>query len=205
MPLRLPESARTPKGFHPQISADTPNPLTREKSLTLDIFFHEELPVRWLPEVYAERYGGSTQGFVDGLTTMSSWRHFPLKSFVHALLTYCESERGRKQLAFLSSYSAFQVVSDHLAVNAGSCSGDQLKDNLYPSTDMRDRSQSPCRRNADNGQERPTQKRARVEPFKPRPYSSLTDGENNNGIGTFYSFALDFAKTSKCCYALIIF
>ncbi|KAF9372285.1 hypothetical protein BGX21_004839, partial [Mortierella sp. AD011] len=65
---------------------------------------------------------------------MSSWRHFPLKSSTHALLQYCESDHGKKQLALLASFFDFQVVSDHLAINAGSCSAEQLKDNLHPST-----------------------------------------------------------------------
>lgn len=136
----------------------------------LDIFFHEEPPVRWLPEVYAERYGGSTKGFIDGLRTMSSWRHFPLKSSTHALLTYCESERGRKQLALLNSHSAFQVVSDHLAVNAGSCSADQLKDDLYPSTNIRNSSRNLGSNKADGDQETPPPKKARVEQVEPQLY-----------------------------------
>jgi len=57
---------------------------------------------------------------------------------MHAALVTCQlastSDRGKKQLASLSSYSLFQVVSDHLAVNAGSCSGHQLKENLDPLT-----------------------------------------------------------------------
>src|SRR5690349_8245804 len=131
MPLCIPDSACTPEGFRPKIDADAPNPLTREKSLVLDSFFHEEPPVRWLPEVYAERYGGATEGFVDGLRVMSAWRHFPLKTSTHVLLKYCESDRGKKQLALLNSFSGFQVVSDHLAINAGLCSAEQIKDNLY--------------------------------------------------------------------------
>ncbi|KAF9578190.1 hypothetical protein BGW38_006145 [Lunasporangiospora selenospora] len=43
------------------------------------------------------------------------------------MLEYCESPRGKEQLAFLESFTAFQVVSDHLAVNAGSYSANQLK------------------------------------------------------------------------------
>ncbi|GJJ79236.1 hypothetical protein EMPS_11640 [Entomortierella parvispora] len=176
MPLRLPESARTPKGLWPRMADDTPNPLSREKALTLDVFFHEELPIRWLPEFYAERYGGSTQGFVDGLITMSSWRHFPLKSFVHDLLTYCESDRGKEQLGLLSSYSRFQVVSDHLAVNAGSCSGDQLKENMYP---FNEDGSKGLYGQKDNGQEDRRQKKARVESSKHQPHPFLSKKENN--------------------------
>ncbi|KAG0275245.1 hypothetical protein BGZ95_009031 [Linnemannia exigua] len=183
MPLLLPESACTPTGFRPKIATNTPNPLTREKSLVLDTFFHEEPPVRWLPEIYAERYGGTTQGFVDGLRIMSAWRHFPLKSSTHVLLKYCESDRGRKQLALLNSFSAFQVVSDHLAINAASCSSDQLKDNIYPSTDVRNDSESHGSCKADvrgDVQETRPQKKTRVMPAEPQ--SRLPDGDDITGL-----------------------
>lgn len=147
MPLHIPDAACTPEGFRPKMDPDTPHPLTREKSLLLDRFFHKEHPVRWLPEVYAEQYGGATKGFVDGLRVMSAWRHFPLKTSAHVLLEYCESERGKKQLALLKSFSAFQVVSDHLAINAGSCSADQMKDNMYPPTDVKNDSNNLFREN----------------------------------------------------------
>ncbi|KAF8925214.1 hypothetical protein BGZ58_001004 [Dissophora ornata] len=136
MSFRIPDSACTPKGHQPITDADTPNPLTQEKS-SLDRFFHIENPVRWLPEVYAADHGGDTRGFVDGLRIMSVWNRFPLKSSAHALLQYCESDYGRKQLALLASVFAFQVVSDHLAINAGSCSADRLKDNMSESTGSR--------------------------------------------------------------------
>ncbi|KAG0059944.1 hypothetical protein BGZ90_004269, partial [Linnemannia elongata] len=119
---------------------------------------------RWLPEVYAERYGGATEGFVDGLRIMSAWRHFPLKTFTHVLLKYCESDRGKKQLALLNSFSGFQVVSDHLAINAGLCSAEQIKDTLYPSTDVKNDNGSYGSRKADidfDGRETPPQKKAR--------------------------------------------
>ena len=95
---------------------------------------------------------------------------------------YCESDRGRKQLALLDSLSAFQVVSGHPAVNAGSCSADQLKDNLNPLTDVANDSRSPGCYEADEDQETPHQKKARLEQFKPRSY--LSPKENNNAIGT---------------------
>jgi hypothetical protein len=78
---------------------------------------------------------------------MSTWRHFPLKIFTHVLLKYCESDRGKKQLALLNSFSGFQVVSDHLEINADSA--EQIKDNLYPPTDVKNDNGSCGSRKAD--------------------------------------------------------
>ena len=152
-----------------------------------DIIFHEEPPVRWLPGVYAERYGVATKGFVDGLGVMSSWTHFLLKSSTHVLLKYCESDRRKKQLALLDSFSAFRVVSfvsDHLTVNAGSCSAGQLKDSLYPLTYLKNNNGSPGNHEANEDQETP-QKKARVEQVGPRPYLSSTTEDNGNVTGMF--------------------
>ncbi|KAF9345272.1 hypothetical protein BGX34_004892, partial [Mortierella sp. NVP85] len=149
MPLRLPDSACTPKGQQPIEDPNTPNPLNRDKSSKLDSFFHDETPIRWLPEIYAADNGGDTKGFIEGLRIMSGWRHFPLKSSTNALLQYCESDHGKKQLALLASFYAFRVVSDHLAVNAGSCSADSLKDNLQP-LDVNSGGGSPSIRKADS-------------------------------------------------------
>ncbi|KAG0012135.1 hypothetical protein BGZ80_000184 [Entomortierella chlamydospora] len=138
MPFCLPETACTPEGYRPRFDIGSANPLNREKSLDLDIFFVETHPSQWLPEVYAEHYGGSTEGFVKSLRIMGSWRHFPHGTFVRNLLQYCESERGKNQLALLSTLSAFQVKSDDLAANAGSRSADGLKEILNRSTSTTD-------------------------------------------------------------------
>lgn len=135
MSLLLPTTGCTPIGY--RLRTDTaPNPLRNDKASYVDEFFQDEMPIRWLPEIFAEKHGGDTDRFVEGLRIMSKWRHFPLRAFVRTLLNYCESDRGTKQLAFLRSFSAFQVVSDHLAVNAAMSSADLLKDNLQPAPSL---------------------------------------------------------------------
>lgn len=73
-------------------------------------------------------------GFVEGLRIMSKLNRFPLKSSVHALLLYCQSDFGKRHLDLLSSYFTFQMESDHLAINAGISSVDRLKESLGPSS-----------------------------------------------------------------------
>ncbi|KAG0221183.1 hypothetical protein BGW41_007135, partial [Actinomortierella wolfii] len=132
MSLPLPEAAFTPAAYRPRM--DMPNPFVKDKSLRLDPFFYDEDPVRWLPEIYATTHGGNTNGYVEGLRVMSTRRHFPLRSSVRILLQYCESDRGKEQLSLLKSLSAFEVVSNNLAVNAGIRSSIQLKNKMHPST-----------------------------------------------------------------------
>ncbi|OAQ24327.1 hypothetical protein K457DRAFT_842622 [Linnemannia elongata AG-77] len=49
---------------------------------------------------------------------------------MHVLLQYLECDRGKKQLDLLRSLSSFEVVSDHLAVDAVMVSTSLLRDNL---------------------------------------------------------------------------
>ncbi|KAG9065427.1 hypothetical protein KI688_002752 [Linnemannia hyalina] len=174
-------------GLRPILDADTPNPLIREKSSELEVFFYDEPPVRWLPEVYAELHGGDTKGFVDGVRHMSTWGRFPLRSSTRTLLEHCESDYGKKQLALLVSFFTFQVVSDYLAINAGSCSADQLKDDLYPSGARKDSGNPGSHTTADidyEDQETPPPKKARVgQVTTHRSHLSPTteDGYNTTG------------------------
>ncbi|KAF9079770.1 hypothetical protein BGX23_003275 [Mortierella sp. AD031] len=132
MSLPLPEAACTPVAYRPRM--DKPNPFVKDKSLRLDPFFYDEDPMRWLPEIYAASHGGNTNGYVEGLRVMLTRRHSPLRSSVRILLQYCETDRGKEQLELLRSFSTFEVVSSHLAVNAGIRSGGQLKYKMHSST-----------------------------------------------------------------------
>lgn len=106
----------------------------KDKSLRLDPFFYDEDSKQWLPEIYAASYGGNTNGYVEGLRVMSTRRHFPLRSSVRVLLRYCDSDRGKEQLELLRSFSTFEVISSHIAVNAGIRLGSQLKYKFHLST-----------------------------------------------------------------------
>jgi len=130
--LPLPEVACTPEAYQPRL--DQPNPFEKDKSLKLDTFFYDEDPKWWLPEIYAASHGGNTSGYVEGLRVMLTRRHFPLRSSVRILLQYCESDRGKEQLELLGSFSTFEVVSSHLAVNAGIRLGGQLEYKMHSST-----------------------------------------------------------------------
>lgn len=130
MPPQLPDTARTPDGCRSVIPAMTPHPLPQDKSLPLHPFFYNEEPKRWLPEVFAAQHGGDTRKFVEGVRFMSECRYFPLRTSMHVLLQYLECDRGKKQLDLLRSLSSFEVVSDHLAVDAVMVSTSLLRDNL---------------------------------------------------------------------------
>ncbi|KAF9897282.1 hypothetical protein BX616_005880, partial [Lobosporangium transversale] len=161
MSLRLPETARTPKGHQLFIDPATPNPTSREGPQKVDQFFYDEDPVRWLPENYAADHAGDTKGFVDGLRII------------------------------------FQIVSDHLAVNAGTCSADQLKDALYPSPiDPTSERSKPTTKKGLDAQDIQTPKKARItssysassysaslESLDPRPLSFTFPTEERGEAG----------------------
>lgn len=132
MSLPLPDTALTPEGQRPIQDANTPNPLKEGRMSKLDKFFYDKMPVQWLPENYAAQNGGDTEGFVEGLRIMCTWKRFKLRVSMRALLKYCESDYGQKQLELLESCSSLQAESDHLAVNIGIHSVGSYKDKVQP-------------------------------------------------------------------------
>ncbi|KAF9899037.1 hypothetical protein EC991_009744, partial [Linnemannia zychae] len=149
MSLPLPDAALTPEGETVITDADTPNPLTKDKTSKLDKFFYDRMPTQWLPEIYAAQKGGDTKGFVEGLRVMSEWNRFPLKVAMRKLLFYCESDRGQKQLQLLRSFSFLQVESDDLAVNIGVHAVGLYKNKVAGISKSDDHSLAPPKSNAE--------------------------------------------------------
>lgn len=89
MSLPLPDAALTPDGEGLIRDANTPNPLVKGTTSKLNRFFYDNMPVQWLPELYAAQKGGDTKGFVEGLRIMSKWNHFSLRASMRNLLLYC--------------------------------------------------------------------------------------------------------------------